>query len=275
LPFMEKKKKQYIWISEAIAGLAVGLYAAFIYFSNTRLADYLILIAIVVGITPYAILSILENRWKTGIEKRIPEILEDIAEGQLTGLTFLRAIEASAMKDYGAVTAELRRILAHVKIGGTIEEGFEEFAKRVGTRMVRRASGIMVETTKSGGDVAKIIRSLAAYLRQVASLNDERKATMKTYVAIVYISFGVFLTTIIILLNQFFFPMLAMGPTIFQSQGDFDTYRRIFFYMSLLQSLFSGLVAGKLGEGYMAAGFKHSVIMMLMSLLIFILVVVG
>ncbi|MDD1776422.1 MAG: type II secretion system F family protein [Candidatus Methanomethylicus sp.] len=272
---MEKKKKQYIWISEATAGTAIGLYAAFIFFSNSRLADYLILIAIVVGITPLAILSIMENRWKAGIERRIPELLEDIAEGQLTGLTFLRAIEASAMKDHGPVTIELRRILAHVKIGGTIEEGFEDFANRVQSRMVKRASGIMVETTKSGGDVAKIIRSLASYLRQVESINDERKATMKTYIVIVYIAFGVFMATVVILLNQFFYPMLQMGSAIFKAQGDYLTYRRIFFYMALLQALFSGLVAGKLGEGFMAAGFKHSIVMMLMSLVIFILIIVG
>lgn len=275
MPFMEKRKKQYILIAGAAAGAIIAAYGAFIYFTNTRIADYVFLIATTVAVIPYSVLSLMENKWKSGIEKRIPELLEDIAEGQLTGLTFLRAIEASAMKDYGAVTQELHKILSHVKLGGTIEEGFEQFAKRVESRMVRRASGIMIETTKSGGDIAKIIRSLAGYLRQIESINDERKATMKVYIVIVYIAFGVFMSTVWILLNQFFYPMVGMGQSIFTPQADFFTYRRLFFYMAFIQAFFSGLVAGKLGEGYMAAGFKHSIAMMLMTLAIFLLIIVG
>lgn len=275
MPFMEKRKKYYIYAAESAAGVAIGLFGVYIYFSNPVLADYIFTIAFTVGILPFAILSVLENRWRSSVEKRIPEVLEDIAEGQLTGLTFLRALEASALKDYGRITEELRRILSHVKLGGTIEEGFERFAQRMDSKMVRRASGIMVETTKSGGDVAKIIRSLASYLRQIEGLNNERKATMRTYIVIVYIAFAVFMSTVIILLNQFFYPMIGLGTVIFTPQADYLTYRRIFYYMGFIQAFFSGLVAGKLGEGYIASGFKHSVAMMLINLVIFYFLVAG
>lgn len=272
---IDKKKRQLIYIGSVVAGAVVFLIGVSQYFTAPVTADYLFMIGIVVAMVPIAVLHFLEARWRNSIESRIPELLEDIAEGQLTGLTFLRAIEASAMKDYGAVTSELRRILSHIKLGGTIEEGFEEFARRVDSRMVRRAAGIMVETTKSGGDIAKIIRSLAAYLRQIESINAERRGTMRTYVVIVYIAFGVFMTTVFILLNQFFFPMIGMGAAIFQSQADFETYRRIFYYMGTIQALFSGIIAGKLGEGEVFAGFKHAIIMILATVVIFIFFIVG
>jgi len=38
--------------------------------------------------------------------------------------------------------------------------------------------------------------------------------------------------------------------------------RRLFFHMSFLQALFGGLVAGKMGEGTVSAGLKHSVILL-------------
>jgi flagellar protein FlaJ len=41
--------------------------------------------------------------------------------------------------------------------------------------------------------------------------------------------------------------------------------QRIFFHLSLIQGLFGGLVAGKMGEGSMSAGLKHSLVMMLLS----------
>ncbi len=275
MPFIEKRKLRIIYAGSLVAGVAVALVGVALYFKSPRTADYLFMAAIAVGMAPPAVAHALDTRWRESIESRVPELLEDIAEGQLTGLTFLRAIEASAMKDYGAVTSELRRILAHIKLGGTIEEGFEEFARRVGSKMVKRTSGIIVETTRAGGDIAKIIRSLADYLRQAKTINDDRRGTMRTYVFIVYIAFGVFMTTVVILLNQFFYPLIGMGSNIFLPQADYETYRRIFYYMAGMQALFSGLIAGKLGEGEIVAGFKHAIIMIVATIVLFIFFMAG
>jgi flagellar protein FlaJ len=52
-------------------------------------------------------------------------------------------------------------------------------------------------------------------------------------------------------------PLLAtptMAPTDLQ---------RTFLHMTLIQGFFGGLVAGKMGEGSISAGLKHSLIMML------------
>lgn len=271
---LTKQQRLTVIISSVAAGVAIGVMGVFTYFTNLILADYIFLIAIVVGMTPYAVMKTIENRWLSSIEKRIPELLEDIAEGQLAGMTFVKALEASAMKDYGPITEEVKRIISRTKLGGTIEEGFEELARRVNSKLVRRVSGIMVETTRAGGDISKIIRSLAAYLRQIQTMNIERKATMKVYIGIVYIAFGVFITTVVILVNQFFYPMIGLGSTIFAPQADFITYRRIFFYMSMLQGLFSGIVAGKMGEGTIVAGFKHAIIMMIITLIVYLFIVI-
>jgi len=38
--------------------------------------------------------------------------------------------------------------------------------------------------------------------------------------------------------------------------------RRVFFHMSVIQAFFGGLMAGKMGEGTVGAGLKHSVILL-------------
>jgi flagellar protein FlaJ len=38
---------------------------------------------------------------------------------------------------------------------------------------------------------------------------------------------------------------------------------RIFFHMTAIQAFFGGLVSGKMGEGTINAGLKHSLILML------------
>jgi len=85
----------------------------------------------------------------------------------------------------------------------------------------------------------------------------------------------VFMTTMIILLNQFFYPMVGMGASIFSPQADYETYRRIFYYMAAMQALFSGIIAGKLGEGETAAGFKHAIIMIVATLVLFLFFIAG
>jgi flagellar protein FlaJ len=42
-----------------------------------------------------------------------------------------------------------------------------------------------------------------------------------------------------------------------------EAMQRIFFHMTAIQAFFGGLVAGKMGEGTISAGLKHSLILML------------
>jgi flagellar protein FlaJ len=54
-------------------------------------------------------------------------------------------------------------------------------------------------------------------------------------------------------------PLFAMPTT-----GLLDL-ERVFLHLTLIQGFFGGLVAGKMGEGSITAGLKHSLIMMLMG----------
>jgi flagellar protein FlaJ len=42
-----------------------------------------------------------------------------------------------------------------------------------------------------------------------------------------------------------------------------EDIRRLFFHMTVVQAFFGGLVAGKMGEGTINAGLKHSLVLML------------
>jgi flagellar protein FlaJ len=41
--------------------------------------------------------------------------------------------------------------------------------------------------------------------------------------------------------------------------------KRTFLHLTLVQGFFGGLVAGKMGEGSISAGLKHSLVMMLLG----------
>lgn len=50
-------------------------------------------------------------------------------------------------------------------------------------------------------------------------------------------------------------------------------YNRIFFHGALIQGFSSGLIAGVMGEGSVLSGLKHSVVMITIGYILFILFV--
>jgi flagellar protein FlaJ len=49
------------------------------------------------------------------------------------------------------------------------------------------------------------------------------------------------------------------------SEKDVALYKMLFFHALLIQGLFCGLVTGKIGEGTMFAGLKHSAIFVIVA----------
>lgn len=272
MPFVKKKEKYLLYITSIISGLIIILIALQVYSTNTRFGDYLITISIMTMLFPIGMLNYLEYKWRKAIEERIPDLLYDIAEGQIAGMSFIRALQTAASKEYGAMSIELKKVLAQVKLGMSFEEAIRRFAERTDSQLVRRISTIVSDVNKFGGDIVEVIRSLADYIKMILTIEEERRATMRTYIGISYIAFGVLLAIVVILLNQFFLPILQLGTTpLFISPVGYEEYRRAFFFFAITQAIFSGLVAGKLGEGSIFAGLKHIVIMLFLTLILFAL----
>ena len=96
---------------------------------------------------------------------------------------------------------------------------------------------------------------------------------MKPYIWIIYAAFIIFLLVIVVLFNTFFYPMAEMYTEFqgnqFQNLGlnpqVLESYKILFLHMTIVEGLFSGLVAGKMGEGKAKSGLKHSSIMVLIG----------
>jgi len=110
----------------------------------------------------------------------------------------------------------------------------------------------------------------------------QRGIYWRKYVNIIYIAFFVFIG-IIFIISTSFLPVMAEAGGDVASSGmsaegflgafDIDVFKRIFLHASLLQGFCSGLVAGKMGSGHIAAGLKHSVAMMLVSYGVFTILI--
>jgi flagellar protein FlaJ len=185
-------------------------------------------------------------------------------QAQEVGMTLPNALEEAAKRDYGPLTSELKRMTVQISWGASFEEALLAFGRRVGTVLTQRTVPMIIEASRAGGRVEKVFEPMGKFIQTTNLLEKERKTQTRPYIAIIYVALLVFLFTIVLLFKTFFtsgegVPLLST-PTMSPAE-----MQRIFFHLSLIQGLFGGLVAGKMGEGTMSAGLKHSLVMMLLS----------
>jgi flagellar protein FlaJ len=110
--------------------------------------------------------------------------------------------------------------------------------------------------------VEKVFDPTGKFIQTTLLLDKERRNQTRPYIAIIYVAFFVFLFTIILLFRSFFINMEGL-PTLSKTVTSPEEMQRMFFHLASIQAFFGGLIAGKMGEGTINAGLKHSIAMML------------
>src|SRR6266545_7539291 len=176
-------------------------------------------IAVVALIGPYGFYLGKKQRDINAIERRLPDFLRDVAEAGRFGMTLAEAIVVSSSGRYGKLTPEIKKMAAQISWGVPATEALRLFSERVKTPMVQRVIAIIVKSSDAGGDVADVLTMVSHDAKESQLTEDERKITMSTYIAVIYISFLVFLVTIWIL-NATFLPKMREASTSLTGGGD-------------------------------------------------------
>ena len=288
MPKIDPKEKKLVVIVSVALGLIVAVsavLAAFVFrFSNMALEwDQMIILGMIVAVFPPASVEYLDLRWQRGIDQNIPRLLREIAESGKTGLTLVRAIEVSADRDYGPLTPELKQMVAQISWGTSLDDALKSFAKRARTKLAQRTSDLISEVARSGGDTQEIMEQLNKHIGELQSIDRERYAQMRPYAAVVYIAFGVFLFTDIMLIRSFFQQILELQSKILNTPGgatsifggassvDIALLKKVLFHTVIVQALVGGLVAGKMSEARLGAGLKHTLILLVIAFVAFFL----
>ena len=261
MPEIETKVKQITWIISAALAIAIVALGVFVFWGTATL-DELVFFAITVGIFPPAILTYADYRWRKAIDEHLPDLFRTIVQAQETGMTLPQALEEAAKRDYGPLTAELRKMTAQISWGMSFEDALVALGKRVSTVLVQRTVPMIIEASRSGGHVEKVFEPMGKFIQTTLLLDKERKTQARPYIAIVYVAFFVFIFTILLLFKSFFVSIEQL-PTVGTALMTPEEMRRMFFHMTLVQAFFGGLVAGKMGEGTINAGLKHCLILMI------------
>jgi archaeal flagellar protein FlaJ len=236
-----------------------------------------IIIALLIVLIPYAIFYEIWSRKVLGIQALIPDFLERMSGINQVGLTIAQAIAIMVNTNLGLLSYEIRRIKRDMEWGANFSEALIRFEERVSTPTIARTVTLITKASEMSGQIHEVLSIASSDAKMSEVLKKERLSEMFIYTAIVYLSFFVFLFVVAVLTTQFL-PVLAhisvkgmpsTGALAGIGSVPVVTFGRLLYHACIIQALFSGLIAGQMGESSIAAGVKHSCILLLISLVTF------
>ena len=266
-----RKTIKKIAIISSIIGVAIFVIALPFYLTSPDL-DYILVIAFTIGVTPPGIASVIHNRWKNQIEKATPDFLRDLATSFKTGMPLYTALEHAAKRDYGPLTTELKLMVSQMSWGMNFNEALMEFSNRIDLPLIKKATVLILEAGRHGGDLSDIFESTAKYVDNVNAWTSKRRMQTLPYVAIFYFSVVIFLFIIIIISNMIFVPMsdiATAGAGLITPILTSELARRVFLHTALMEAFFGGILAGRIHEDSFLGGLKHAAVLAVTSGLAF------
>ena len=248
---------------------------------STTIRDVGIIFGIMVGIIPLTIHQLREVQRRDSVDRNMPVFLLALLSSVQSGSNLIKAIEQAAERNLGALTPELKNLKANISWGTPVEDAFENFAKRTGTRVSRRVTVLLEMAMKIGGDVSENLEMIQKHVSEMQNIEKSRKSALQPYTYTIYISFAVFLAVAVLLTTSFFTEiekvqagLLHAGNTkdgLFGSLADMDVKKleSSLFNMAIIEAVFGGVAAGKIGSGSYVAGTKHVVVMIIMAVIAF------
>src|SRR2546422_4280257 len=213
--------------------------------------DRFLLFAGILSLIPPSIMYFIDSRRRDSIDNNIPHLIRDIADAGRSGMTLTRAIEISAERDYGPLTKEIKRLIAKISFRVPLERALQYFADSTGTMLSRTSAMLISEANKSGGDIQESMESIAKHVQDIQYLENKRRATLRPFIGVMYISFAVFLVTVYLLISSFFTQLANTNFGGAGASGGFgggfvslplDKITTVFLYMAMIEAMFAGLV---------------------------------
>jgi len=275
----------YITVPVAILYLLLVIHSMPVYVDPELFIDVIddhVVIALLIVLVPYAIFYEIWAKKVNGIQAMIPDFLERMAGINRVGLTIVQAIGIMVNTNLGLLSYEIRRIKRDMDWGVNFTEALMRFEERVSTPAIARTVTLITKASEMSGEIGEVLAIAASDAKMSETLKKERLAEMFIYTAIVYLSFFVFLFVVAVLSTQFL-PVLAnISVTGVSSAGSLSgigsvpirAFDRLLYHACVIQALFSGLIAGQMGEASLSSGVKHSCVLLIITLVTFNFVLV-
>ncbi|HID18938.1 TPA: type II secretion system F family protein [Candidatus Bathyarchaeota archaeon] len=238
------------------------------------------------AVAPVLLTYYVSYRRKKEMEEMFPVFMRDFVEAVRGGMNVPQAFERISKNDYRSLSPLIKKIAAQLEWGIPLEKVMRNFVKATGSRSIGRVVSSIIESHRFGGNLADTFEALSGAATEIDRLRKERTLYLQSQIITGYVVFFVFLGVMVALI-RFLVPTLAeAGPVglgvlrggeerAVEAGQMAAAFRDIFFHLILIQGLFAGLSVGKMAEGSILPGLKHSLIMISLGALVFLFAVPG
>ncbi len=268
--------KYFYEIVSIIAGIII-LLLNFLIVSD--IAPFIVPILNVVGgliaVTPPTLLFL--NRYKTTkeIEQQFIFFIRDLTDSINSGMTLPMALKHCSKKNYGKLNQSINYLASQVDWGIPFKRALQTFGKKTNSVPIKRAITTIIQTYEVGGKISDTLSAVGRSLIEIDKIKKERSASVHAQIITSYMIFFVFIF-ILIILNTVLIPALVSPetPEIYATTEETmpitqEIYTESFINFVLIQGFFAGLATGKMAEGSIASGIKHSLLLMVIGYTLF------
>ena len=252
----------------------------FILLQGTRWFYSGLILSVVLATLPILLKFLEDNKKQKLIEVEWLEYVRGLVDGVRAGLPIPKCILNLKDKDFGYLSKYTRKLANQVEWGIPVTDALVTFSEDTNNKVIKRSVAILIQAEKSGGKMVDVLESVVNSVVSVKVLKEERKSSTYSQIVQGYIVFFIFVG-IMLVLQVKLLPMVqglvgglqggASGVGLVEGVGDSGVtlnFRRIFLSLILIQGGFAGLMIGKFSEGSIKYGIKHSLALVIISLLV-------
>jgi len=215
---------------------------------------------------PAAIVHSRLARKKSDVEKGIASFLRDLTEVRKTGMAPEKCIENLSKRNYGEFSKDLERISSQLSWGIPLRTVFMDFIRRTRSWLSQLVIFLLVEGIDVGGGTIGMIESLTRFNNMTQEVEKEKKMNSRPFIMIPYFAAIMLMATTLLTLI-FVGKTASIASSVSGSRIDLTSISTTFSVSIMIHVFIIGLVAGKISEESIAAGFKHSALLVVITLL--------
>ena len=304
---MRFKKKYWFGIVIAFIVLLIGIF----FFRDTNFFVPVVVISISIAWGQAWLDFFSENKRQHDIETRFLDFVRNLTGAIKSGMPVSRAIMHVAKINYGALTPYVQKLGYQVEWSIPVHRALLFFSNSSRSDIIKRSIATVIEAEQSGGNIEDVLESITTSLIEIKKIKEERRASIHSQTVQSYIIFFIFIGVILVLQNMFVpyvmgdenlfsinsgnsaIPGLTSGSSssslvtsvnikfdnlrnfIITLSMWFVSLRGIFVMQTMIQGFFAGVIIGKMSEGDIVSGLKHSLILMTISFFIMSLFPMG
>lgn len=286
------KKRHIVGIIIAV----IILMYDFFFMYGERWFVPLIIISITIGWIQFWIDFFYFSYQRKEYEANFLDFVRNLVGAVKSGMPVSKAIiHVSRNSEYGSLHKLITKLSNQIEWAIPVRKALKTFANSTNNNIIKRAITTVIEAEEAGGNLEDVLESITLSLIEIKKIKDARKASIHGQIMQSYIIFFVFLGVMVVIQNVLVPYMTKMQGNDVAGVGNaaaktlvissaidmssivsfissvfawFTTLHGIFLMLGLLQGLFAGLVIGKLSEGDLTVGVKHSVILMTIAFFI-------